>query len=574
MALGHPRARRARSEPVRSPVTPLRSTPDDGSPAELPPRGHWLPTPDTLRLPRNVSLLLRIALLGTAAIAAAARGQFGNVLPWVVALAALIALARRLDPDRHPLLAPVTESAACCVGVLATGGVGSPLVAYLPGPAFAAGLAGGVRALTVVAGLDSALLLVGRARGGEALGDLAHYASMAEQWVCLSLALGLLGVWSRSQPKSADAGPDRRYAEAHRLLDRLRAVTRQLPGSLDPKSSAEQVLDRCFAFAPATTRAAVLIVDDEPAQLVPLAVRGARRVPWRSPLGDPGPLRTAHVEQRAVLDVRPPDPEGRRKGSALLAVPMTLGDRSIGLVVLESRDLGAFEGRLPELERVVAEETLHVDTGLLFDEVRTWASLQERERLAQDMHDGVAQDLAYVGFELDALRHHLQRQAPDLVDDVTRLRKQLTEMVSDLRLSITDLRSGLGQERGLGAALTSYARSVATARGIAVHLTLDESSFRLPGESEMQLFKVAQETIGAARRDRTVGNLWISLTVDPPSGLLRIEHDGSVDPDQPCRGLDLKLIREHVDRLGGDLVLAPRDRGGLTLEVVLEGEPA
>lgn len=190
------------------------------------------------------------------------------------------------------------------------------------------------------------------------------------------------------------------------------------------------------------------------------------------------------------------------------------------------------------------------------------------------MHDGVAQDLAYVGFELDALRSQLQRQAPALVDDVARLRKQLTEMVSDLRLSITDLRSSTGQGRGLGAALTSYARSVATARSMAVHLTLDESAFRLPGESEMALFKVAQETIGSARRNRTVENLWISLSVDPPSGLLRIEHDGDVDPDQPCRGLDLKLIREHVDRLGGDLVLSPRDRGGLVLEVVLEGDRA
>jgi signal transduction histidine kinase len=561
MALGHPRVRPRRGEAVAS---------ADHLPATVP-SGSRLRYRDALRQPRNAALALRVALLVTVAARALSREQFLDALPWIVALATLAALARRLDPERHPLLAPLLESATCCMGVLATGGATSPVVAYLPAPAFAAGLSGGVRALTLVAGLASAILLVGRLYGGEGLGAWPQYAVMGEQWVSLALALGLLGVWSRES--STTDGTDPRYAEAHLLLDRLRSVTRTLPGSLDPRSSADHLLDRCSTLAP-TARSAVLLVTDEPAQLVPLSVRGARRVPWRSPLSEPGPLRTAHLQRRAVLDVREPDVEGRRKGSALLAVPMLLGERAIGLVVLESRDRDAFEGRLAELEQAVMEETLHIDTGLLFEEVRTWASLQERERLAQDMHDGVAQDLAYVGFELDALRSQLQRQAPPLVEDVTRLRKQLTEMVSDLRLSITDLRSSTGQGRGLGAALTSYARSVATARSMAVHLTLDESTFRLPGESEMALFKVAQETIGSARRDRSAENLWISLSVDPPSGLLRIEHDGDVDRDQPCRGLDLKLIREHVDRLGGDLVLSFRDQGGLVLEVVLEGDRA
>lgn len=540
-----------------------------------------------LLLPRNVALTLRVALLGLVLTGAAAGGRLVDVLPWVVALATLAALARRVDPARHPLAVPLLESGVCCAGIVETSGAASPLAAYLLAPFVAVGLASGVRAVAVVAGLDIAVLLAAPALLDPRLAAGPDLAATALQWVGLGLAVGLLGAWagvlSSARPDSAESR-ESRYAEAHQLLDRLRAVTRRLPGSLDPKSSAQQVLDRCQEVAPGTDRAAVLLVSDEPEQLVPLAVRGARRVPWRSPLTEPGPLGLAHRERRAVLDVRGPDTEdrlpaargpagsGRRRGSALLALPLLLGERSLGLVVLESRDLTAFDGRLPELARVLAEEALHLDSGLLFEEVRTWASLQERARLARDMHDGVAQDLAYVGFELDSLRHRLTREAPALVEDVTRLRKQLTEMVSDLRLSITDLRSGHGQERGLGAALTSYARSVATARGLAVHLSLTESAFRLPGEAEVQLFKVAQEAVTAARRDQSARNLWISLTVDPPSALLRIEHDGDVDPERPGRDLDLQLVGEHVDRLGGDLTLAPRPGGGLRLDVVLEGE--
>ncbi|MDP9466957.1 MAG: ATPase, partial [Actinomycetota bacterium] len=105
------------------------------------------------------------------------------------------------------------------------------------------------------------------------------------------------------------------------------------------------------------------------------------------------------------------------------------------------------------------------------------------------------------------------------------LRAQMTSLISDLRLSISDLRSSVGPGRGLGAALSEYARSAGTSSGIRVHLSLKEGSTRLPAEAEVGLLRIAHEAVGRARRRPGTQNLWVTLDVDPPSATLVIEDD-------------------------------------------------
>lgn len=362
------------------------------------------------------------------------------------------------------------------------------------------------------------------------------------------------------------AAPDplgHRYAEALALLGQLRTVTRELPGTLDPEYVANAVLDDCAAVV-SFSRAAML-VRAGPDQLVPLAVRGMRRVPWRHPLTTPGPLNTAWQERRPVLDSRPPDADGRRSGSALLALPMQAGEEMLGLTVLESaRPNGLPPAAIAAAEGAVAAGSLRLAAALLFDELRMYAGGEERERLAREMHDGVAQDLASVGFELDALRHRIGSDADAAAADALRLRRRVTEMISDIRLSITDLKSSIGPSRGLGAALTSYARTAATGSGLTVHLTLTESSFRLPTDTEVELLRAAQEVTAGARRQYGADNLWVLLQVDPPSALLRLEHDGAALQPPPE---DADQIRQRISRVGGTLRVRRRRPAGVCIEI-------
>jgi signal transduction histidine kinase len=72
--------------------------------------------------------------------------------------------------------------------------------------------------------------------------------------------------------------------------------------------------------------------------------------------------------------------------------------------------------------------------------------LGPHERLAQELHDGVAQDMAVVGFGLDAVHRRLREERPDLAEEVAAVRAVLDQSIGALRVSIARLRSAEARE--------------------------------------------------------------------------------------------------------------------------------
>jgi signal transduction histidine kinase len=196
--------------------------------------------------------------------------------------------------------------------------------------------------------------------------------------------------------------------------------------------------------------------------------------------------------------------------------------------------------------------------------------VEERDRLAREMHDGVAQDLAFIGYRLDALRLQAAKVDESLAASAAELRSDLTDLIANLRLSITDLRTTVSADRGLGSALSSYVRAIGAGNKLTVHLSLQESPFRLPAEQEVALFRLAQATAQEARRTGRAGSLWVTLSVDPPSARLLVEYDGPLDAPDPGQ---LAEVTAALERLGGSIGVRARDGGGAVVEARFEGEP-
>jgi signal transduction histidine kinase len=184
------------------------------------------------------------------------------------------------------------------------------------------------------------------------------------------------------------------------------------------------------------------------------------------------------------------------------------------------------------------------------------------------MHDGVAQDLAFLGYRLDSLRTRATQLDPELGASVAELRGEMTELISNLRLSITDLRTSVTSDRGLGAALTSYIRAAGSGRQLTVHLSLKESPFRLPADREVVLFRIAQLVTQDVRETGDADNLWVTLRVDPPSAHLRVEHDGSFDENRHGVAPLLAVMEGH----GGTVHVRPRHGGGVLVDALFGGE--
>ncbi len=346
------------------------------------------------------------------------------------------------------------------------------------------------------------------------------------------------------------------YRAAHRLLTRLQSISRQLPVGLDEVALAQQTLDQLAKEVP--SQRSVLLLNQEE-RFIPYALKGTERSVFPAIPG-------------SVIDtVRDGKPQAGRglitHGSHQEAlIPLTLGSRLVGVAVLQNDSQHPFDNAaLKQAVQGAHEYALRIDSGRLFTEVRQAATTEERRRLAREIHDGIAQELASVGYALDALVADLQGTDDQVLAD--EIRAEVRRIISELRLSIFDLRADVQPGVGLGSALTSYVQQAGTTGGLTVHLVIDEAHDRLSLPQETELLRIAQEAVTNVRRHAEADNLWVTYRADPPSAFLRVADDGQgMDlPRNDSFGLD--IMQERADRIGAELSWRPREGGGTVLEV-------
>ncbi len=471
----------------------------------------------------------------------------------------------RLSPPVMLAVAACLEAVVTCLLVLLLRGGGIDALPYLLAPALAAGVGAGPWAASTVALTSSVTLTGGWLLLPTGL-SRTQLVTPAHQWVLMALLVGLLAAWVRREQRAAAVAPgNSAYESAYRLISQLRLVARQLSVGLDQVALAQALLQSLRGVM-GYERAAVY-VRSSGGRLVPLAFEGCESVDWPLDLG-PGTLfgevwSTQRPVQRA--GGLSPSHDGHS-----LALPLRIGSRTFGVVGLEDRR-GPFDGQRVEDAMAMAEEAaLRIETAMLFAEVRSVAVVDERRRLAREIHDGIAQELASLGYVVDDLA---RRTDGELHQDLRDLRTELTRVITDLRLSIFDLRSEVQQVGGLGSALSEHVRQVGASSGLTVHLILDEGPEPLTVATEAELLRIAQEAVTNARRHAGAHNLWVTCVVESPRARLRIEDDGVGLRQGRPDSFGLEIMRERAQRIGGRLDIRDREEGGTVVEVSV-GEPA
>ena len=513
----------------------------------------------TLAPSRPVVIAVRFGVLGFSALLAGLAGQFGALavpLAMLIALAAVTTVPLSSGPLR--IIRPLGEAG---VAALILGSVDvSPevLLPYLVVPPLAAGVEAGF-AMAAASVAVSAVVLAAAEWLVVGSADPGIYRYLAE-WVCLGLVTGAVGAWARSQQLMPDETADT-YVAAHTLLSQLREVARALPTGLDEVSLAQSMLSDMRAAAP-YDRAALYTLSDLD-RLLPLTLSGAERLDWDLDADDG---LWARVHSKGTFSSRSGSFSDPGLGSSAM-LPLRLGDRIIGVVAIERDGDIWHRASLDAAQTVMDNAALQLDTGRLFSEVRALATMEERRRLAREIHDGIAQEVASLGYVVDdiAASEDDTRQRARILE----LRNELSRIVSELRFSIFDLRSDVQPHTGLGAALSSYVRQVGTSSGLTIHLVLDESSQRLGAETETELLRIAQEAVTNARRHARARNLWVTCRVNPPHAFLRVADDGTGLGSPRIDSYGLDIMRERAGRLGVRLSVRERVGGGTVVEIAL-----
>lgn len=196
------------------------------------------------------------------------------------------------------------------------------------------------------------------------------------------------------------------------------------------------------------------------------------------------------------------------------------------------------------------------------------ATLRERHRLAQELHDSVTQTLFAANLTADALPR-LFASRPDMAQERLEELRQLTRgALAEMRLLLLELRPAALTQVGLGELLRHLANVTSGRMQIAVELTI-EGERSLPPDTQVTLYRIAQEALNNVVKHSMATHVAIDLCFGPREVILRVRDDGQgFDPTGvPAGHLGLRIMRERAEALGATLRVAG-EPGDSIVEVV------
>lgn len=201
------------------------------------------------------------------------------------------------------------------------------------------------------------------------------------------------------------------------------------------------------------------------------------------------------------------------------------------------------------------------------------AAAAERERLGRELHDGLAQLVAYLLVRLDTVVTLVTAdQRREALAELERLRAVADDLYVDVREAIAGLRSRV-VERGLAAALRDYAAQFEERYGLAVDLDLAALPAELPSAIGLDLFRIVQEALTNTRKHAGASHAWIAVDRPAPELVrLVIGDDGAgFNPTAPSAqgAIGLTAMRERAATFGGQLLIDSQPGGGTRVIVTI-----
>ncbi len=410
-------------------------------------------------------------------------------------------------------------------------------------------------------------------------------------WSVIGTALFSFSVFSvinRLERRVVDQ--NRELEQRNRELAALLAVGRASSASLELREMVEQAMQAILDVTSAEA-AEVWLRDDDRLELVGYAGVASDAFAQRTSLavgeGLPG-IAAARGEAVVVhgltRDERFVRPRVKAAGfETYCALPLRHRGETVGVLGVAARDprklctddeLRLLEGVGERLGTAIANTRLH-------DRVLDGAVVEERVRIARELHDGLAQVLGYINTQTLAVRRLLA------AGDLGAAQKQLASMeraaqrvYSDIREAIVGLRTATVRSAGIAPSLADYVAEFAAMSGIAARMDADPrtADVVLEPSTEIQLVRIVQEALSNVRKHARAEHALVRLRMGDGRLLVDVEDDGrGFDADAPLPTgwprFGLQTMRERAAAVGGRLELDSRLGRGTVLRVSVPTTP-
>lgn len=198
---------------------------------------------------------------------------------------------------------------------------------------------------------------------------------------------------------------------------------------------------------------------------------------------------------------------------------------------------------------------------------------EERARIARDLHDGLAQNLYFVGLKLDYLCKKIKSKCDpeEMSSELCALKKTVQANIDDVRRTIFSLRPVELDKLGFGPAVRKYTEGFSEQTRLAVALTIEGDETSLPTTLEPIFFRLVQEGLNNVAKHARANQAWVELEISPnQTGYLTIRDDGTgfntktLSLEDSTR-MGLRQMHERVTMLGGRFEIESTPMHGTTL---------
>lgn len=369
---------------------------------------------------------------------------------------------------------------------------------------------------------------------------------------------------------------------------------------LSSELTLETVLRRIVDLARELTgaRYGALAVVDEQGQIVRFLTSGLTPEE-RAQLTDPpigrGLLGNIFTDHRPIrVDDIPSDPRscgyppGHPPMRTYLGVPIAMRGRTYGNLYLTDKQ--GVDGPIPfapddedSVSLFAAQAAVAMENARLLEQIQALAAVAERERIARELHDSLAQTLGFLRLSAATARDAIARSETDAATQaITRIGDVAGDAFAEVREAILGLRSS-GGDRSLVDMLREYLARYREQSGVEVHFELGPGAAEagLSPAVEVQVVRIVQEALANVRKHArtTRAKLVLELVVEESGPRLRIlvaDEGRGFDLDAPAGGAHygLAIMRERAEGVGGSFELESAPGRGTRIDVRMPLESA
>jgi len=260
-----------------------------------------------------------------------------------------------------------------------------------------------------------------------------------------------------------------------------------------------------------------------------------------------------------------------------LVIPLRLGDQVIGTLDVHSAEVNAFmEEDLLVIQSLGDQIAIAIENARLYDRSRELAVLEERTRLARELHDSVTQSLYSLVLLAEGWRRMVNAGDKTQIEDyLARIGEIAQQALKEMRLLIHELHPPLLEREGLVGALRQRIEAVEKRVGIEARVLMEEL-IELPASVEEGLFRIAQEALNNALKHADATAVTVRIRPKGEEVLLEVTDNGKgfdLEGTRRGGGMGLRSMRQRAIQMGGTLTIVTAPGQGTTIRAAVPATP-